>query len=169
MKPVSVAMVLCLGGCSFALVQGPPSNHEQLPYVPCTEGRLGPVLDTVWTALQGLNLAVAVSSSDSEWDDVFGGSAPLSRSAAIPLYVGLAGLGAAGMYYGFTRTSACRSARARAALRGPGEGGPGQPGSWPPPAPQAPSEPPPPAPEPSEPPPPAPEPSEPGPEPEEPE
>lgn len=129
--------VFALSGCSFALVSGPPANHRQLPIVDCTTSRVGPVLDTVWTVLQALNFGLAASSSEAEWNETFDGDPAMSRSTAIPVYAGLAALGAAGMYYGFTRTGACRRARSELAQRGPAgipQPAPG-PGTWPPPAP----------------------------------
>lgn len=108
---VAVAVMTQALGCSFALVSGPPANHQQLPYFECTTSKVGPVLDTVWTSLQALNLLVAASASDQEWDENFDGDPPFGRSTAIPLYLGLAALGGAGMYYGFTRTSACKGAK----------------------------------------------------------
>ena len=134
----SVAVVFALTGCSFALVSGPPANHRQLPVVDCTTARLGPVLDTVWTVLQSLNLVVAATKSEAEWNEMFGDDPALSQQAAIPLYATFAALGAAGMYYGFTRTSGCRRAKAelleRAGAPAGGAPAPG-PGTWPPPAP----------------------------------
>jgi len=129
---------VALTGCSFALVSGPPANHRQLPVVECTTSRLGPILDIVWTALQASNLLVAVSKNSAEWDAQFDGEAPFSRGTAIGLYSGFAALGAAGMYFGFTRTSACRDAKAEWMIRAmQGQGmQPGlapQPGTWPPP------------------------------------
>ncbi|MDX2090607.1 MAG: hypothetical protein SFX73_22295 [Kofleriaceae bacterium] len=134
-----VAMVL--SGCSFALVSGPPANHQQMYSFDCTTSRLGPGLDTVWSVLQVLNLASAASRSDSEWDETFDGKAPFSRATAVPLYGSLAALGIAGMYYGFTRTAKCRSAKDELNTRMMGErfGAPMQPGvgTWPPPGPTA--------------------------------
>src|SRR6188768_2760267 len=99
--------LVLMSGCSFALVSGPPSNHQQLPAFDCTTSRLGPILDTVWTVLQVANLGVAAGRSDAEWDTQFKGDPPFSRQTAIPVYAVLGALGGAGMYYGFTRTSRC--------------------------------------------------------------
>ncbi|HEY5927941.1 MAG TPA: hypothetical protein VIV11_39915 [Kofleriaceae bacterium] len=143
-------LVMAMSGCSFALVSGPPANHRELPSFDCTTSRLGPGLDVAWSILQGLNIATAASQSDAEWDDMYGGDAPLARSTALPLYVALAGLGVAGMYYGFSRTGSCRQAKNELVARQMQPGGmqpqPGV-GTWPPPA--APVGPPPPAPVPA--------------------
>lgn len=149
MRRLVISVAVMMSGCSFVLVSGPPANHRELPVFECTTSRLGPGLDVIWTALQALNLATALSSSEAEWDENFGGSAPLSRSASIPLYSALGVLGAAGMYYGFSRTGRCRDAKAELAARTMQPSGyPTQPGAgtWPPP--QQPSQPLPPPPPP---------------------
>lgn len=168
-----------VSGCSFALVSGPPANHQQLPAFECTTSRTGPVLDTIWTALQVLNLGLAVSKDDQGWSDTFSGNPPFERTTGIGVYSVFAALGAAGMWFGYTRTSACRSAKTELAIRAsqqpmPGAGGaepwpplqptPATPGAPPtppapgtPPAPETPPTPPaPPMPTPGPPPPPAP-------------
>jgi hypothetical protein len=118
---VSFAMLggsISQSGCSFALVSGPPANNEQLPYFDCTESRVGPVLDTIWTLLQIGNIGVSISDSDDEWDKMFSDNdPPFSRSTAIGVYAVLAALGGAGMYYGFTNTSECRAAKSKLAAR----------------------------------------------------
>jgi hypothetical protein len=132
----TAVLLVMLSGCSFVLVSGPPDNHQQLPAFDCTTSRLGPGLDTVWSILQVLNFATAAASTDDDWNDNFGGDPPFSRSTAMPVYGVLAGLGIAGMYYGFSRTGECRSAKAALANRTRGGGGYGQQpgvGTWPPP------------------------------------
>jgi len=144
---------LALGGCSFALVSGPPSNHRELPVFECTQSRVAPVLDTIWTALMVLNFVSVVGQSDAEWDatEGFNGDPPFSRKTALGMYTVFAALGGAGMYYGYSTTSECKRAKADMAGRimqgqggqpgwplpgpSPQPGQPGQPGTWPPPAP----------------------------------
>ncbi len=141
MQRIGVLFTVMLSGCSFVLVSGPPSNHQQLPSFDCTTSRLGPGLDTVWSILQVLNLATAASKTNTEWNDQFGGNPPFSRTTAMPLYAALAGLGVAGMYYGFSKTGQCRSAKNELNARMMQPGGAGmQPGAgtWPPPGQQPP-------------------------------
>lgn len=135
MRAIALTLAISVTGCSFAFVSGPPSNHRELPAFDCSESRVVPILDTIWTGLQALNLITAAVSSDKTWNDTFNGNPPLSRQSAIPLYAVLAGLGAAGMYYGYSRTGACRDAKAEAAGRAaqPMPNG-AAPGTWPPPA-----------------------------------
>ncbi|MGE0399012.1 MAG: hypothetical protein AB7T06_20045 [Kofleriaceae bacterium] len=154
-----------VSGCSFALVSGPPPNHQQLPAFECTTSKVGPVLDTIWTGLQTLNLVLALSQDDTEWDETFSGNPPFARSTGIGVYSVFAALGAAGMWFGYTRTGACRDAKSQLMMRQsqmpagtgaepwpPLQPGPATPGAPPPPpaptpAPEpAPGPPPPPAP-----------------------
>ena len=135
----SLACVCLLAGCSFVFVDGPPARHREMPAFSCTESRLVPVLDTIWTVLQTANLLVAVSTSNEKWDEQFGGDAPISRGASVVLYAGLAALGAGGMYFGYSRTARCRAAKQELYMRQGGQQPP--PGTWPPPTWPPPSQP----------------------------
>jgi hypothetical protein len=121
-------------GCSFALVSGPPANHQQLPVIECTTSRVGPILDTVWSVLQTLNLVAAIAQDEESWQDQFHGDAPFSRNAAIGIYSSFAALGAAGMWYGYSGVSECRAAKQELAIRARQQPTPGQGGAepWPP-------------------------------------
>ena len=133
----TVVLLVAMSGCSFELVSGPPANHAQLPAFDCTTSRLGPGLDTVWTLLQVANFALRASQSDTEYAEPYApNDPPISRQTTMVINGVLAGLGAAGMYYGFSKTGECRSAKAALAARTQGGGGyPNQPGvgTWPPP------------------------------------
>jgi hypothetical protein len=131
-----VLVLALLSGCSFVFVSGPPPQHEQLPYFSCTESRVAPVLDTIFAVLQGANFILASSSTDEQWADNFNGDPPISRASSIPLYAVATLLGIGGAYYGYTRTAACRDARAQA--MGRTNRNFGQPQTWPPPGPYAP-------------------------------
>jgi len=134
MRTIALTLAVSVTGCSFALVSGPPAQHRQMPAFDCTESRLGPVLDTVWTVLQTGNLILSATRTDQQWNDQFGGNPPFSRSASIPIYAVLAALGGAGMYFGYSRTSECREAKAEAMSRSMQPIGPATQGTWPPPA-----------------------------------
>jgi hypothetical protein len=158
------AILALLPACSFAFVSGPPPNAAQLPYFTCTESRAVPVLDTIWTALMVLDVIALGTQSDADWAKT-NSCAPgdtscpaISRHGALAIDAVMGAAGAAGLIYGFTKTGACRSAKAEAAARqqqwGPQPYGPqswpppqqGAPGTWPPPshgtpAPQAPQAP----------------------------
>jgi hypothetical protein len=107
--------LLALGGCSFAFVSGPPANHRTRPAFDCSTSRAVPVLDTALTGYGLASLAIAAAVSDHQWASALGSSAnppPISRHTGMIIYASLAALGAAGMYYGYTRVAACRAARA---------------------------------------------------------
>ncbi|HSD86858.1 MAG TPA: hypothetical protein VLB44_05065 [Kofleriaceae bacterium] len=133
MQRVLLILALLGSGCSFAFVSGPPANHQRLAYFDCTTSNVVPVLDTIWTALQTLNLLTAAASNDQKWNDTFNGKPPFSRGVAIPLYAVAAAAGGAGMWFGYTRVSACRSAKGELAMRA-NPGTAPMPGTWPPPA-----------------------------------
>ena len=115
-------------GCSFVFVEAPPPQHQKMPVFDCTDSRVVPILDTLWTALQTGNLVLAATVSDQKWEDQFKGDPPFSRHAAIGVYAVFAALGAAGMVHGFTTVEKCRDAKTELILRVMP-----QPGSWPPP------------------------------------
>jgi hypothetical protein len=150
-----------LSGCSFAFVSGPPDNYRQAPYFNCTESRVAPVLDTIWTGLMVLDVLSLGVTSDADYAKNFNCSPgetncpAISRHGAMTLDAVLGIAGAAGMVYGYSKTAQCRSAKADAAARQqpyqpmpgswpPPQGGPGSypppyaPGTWPPPQQRAP-------------------------------
>ena len=128
-----------LTACSFAFVSGPPDNHAQLSYFDCTSSRVAPVLDTVLTALMVANVLTLGIENDSDWaksacpsDNPMCNPA-ISRHGAMILDGVIGAAGAAGMIYGWSKTSACRQAKREQAMRQVPQQ-PYMPGSWPPPA-----------------------------------
>jgi len=131
-----------VSGCSFAFVSGPPDNHAQLPYFNCTDSRVVPVLDTIWTALMVADVIALGVQNDADWARSAGCTAgdpncpAISRHGAMTLDAVLGLAGAAGMVYGYSKTAQCRQAKAEQMARqqpyGPQPYGP-MPGSWPPP------------------------------------
>lgn len=118
-----IAVVVLVGGCSFLFVDAPPRRHRELAAVQCTSSNAVPIVDTVITALQALNLITAASKSDDEWDRQFDGDPPFSRKVAIGTYGAFTAIGAGAMIYGYATVSACRDAkdelRKRAMAPGP--------------------------------------------------
>jgi hypothetical protein len=114
-------------------VSGPPVNHRQLPYFECSSGRVLPILDVIWTALQLGNMAALGAQSDAEFSaDFQNNDPPFSRKTAMGLNVAFAALGGFSAYYGFTKTGECRTAKNELILR-MNQGGMGPaPGTWPP-------------------------------------
>jgi hypothetical protein len=105
--------LLCLpllaaaAGCGFAFTHGPPANHEQLEYIPCTESDAGPILDLVWGGLNVLG-ALTVASSPDEFDN------PGFTVASGLAWGVFSSFSAAS---GFKKSSACKSARQALAQR----------------------------------------------------
>lgn len=89
-----MCLSLSAGGCSFALVDGPPIGHEQLEYVLCTETTTFPVLDVI---------GVAGSLLDADRAEAWALAVVFGASA----------------WTGFRRVNACRAARLESALRSP--------------------------------------------------
>jgi hypothetical protein len=127
-------LAVCSSGYSFALVNGPPPHHEQLPVFDCTESRIVPVLDTVFTVLQVANLGLAAASTDQQWSDMFKGNPPFNRGTVIPVYAAAIALGTVSAYYGFSRTGDCRDALEALRNRARGTVGPQAPSLPAPPA-----------------------------------
>ena len=142
MRTIALALAVSVTGCSFAFVSGPPAQYRQMPAFECTESRLVPALDTVWTALQTGNFILSAARTDQSWNNQFNGNPPFSRTASLPIYAVLAALGGAGMYFGFTRTSECREAKAEMMTRSMQPITPAGQGTWPPAAAPAPVAPP---------------------------
>ena len=134
MRTIALTLAVSVTGCSFAFVSGPPAQYRQMPAFECTESRLVPGLDTVWTVLQTANLILSATRTDDQWNAQFNGNPPFSRSASIPIYAVLAALGGAGMYFGFSRTAECRDAKAETMSRSMQPIAPAPQGTWPPPA-----------------------------------
>lgn len=97
-----------LGGCSFAVVSGPPSNHRKLPSFNCNSGSPIAVVDTL-LAIIWASVFVSIAS-DAEFGD---------KSSALELTGFVATLHGVGAYYGFSRSSACENAREELAMRYP--------------------------------------------------
>ena len=107
------AFILCLplltaaSGCGFLFTHGPPTGHEQLEYISCTESDAGPILDLVWGGLNVLG-AIAIASSPDEYDHP-----GLAVASGIGWGV-LSGFSAAS---GFKKSSSCKAARQALAQR----------------------------------------------------
>jgi hypothetical protein len=109
------AVALCLGGCSFVLVSGPPPNPAREPSFDCTETIAVPVIDTIpavffdgFTALALIGLASTYNSPGSHDGAVIAGL------AAIP--AGLLGIAyTVSAARGYSDVDACRDAKSAAA------------------------------------------------------
>ena len=109
----AVRLLLCMSlltaasGCSFLFVHGPPANHEQLEYIPCTESDAGPVLDIVWGGLNVLG-AIVIASSPDEYEN---------PDAAVASGIAWGVVSAVAAPTGFKKVAACKNARQALAQR----------------------------------------------------
>lgn len=113
MRAVTARLLLCLplltaaSGCGFLFVHGPPTGHEQLEYIPCTESDAGPILDIVWGGLNVLG-ALVIASSPDEYENP-----ELATASGLGWGV-VSSFSAAS---GFKKVSACKNARQALAQR----------------------------------------------------
>jgi hypothetical protein len=124
-------VVLLVGGCSFAFVEGRPAHHERLSYFECTTSRLGPILDTVAAGYFGLAAAVLAGQSEAEQAQYERDNPNVDRETQLGLFTAFAVLGAAGAIWGYVRTQQCRDAKGLMVARL-------KPNTWPPVPPPAP-------------------------------
>jgi uncharacterized protein YjdB len=94
-------------GCGFLLTQGPPTGHEQLEFIPCTESDAGPILDLVWV---GLNIVgvVMILTTPEEYTN---------RELSVASGLGWGILSGASAASGFKKAKACKNARQALAIR----------------------------------------------------
>ncbi|HEY4394180.1 MAG TPA: hypothetical protein VGP64_08960 [Polyangia bacterium] len=101
------------GGCSFALVNGPPPEHRQLSFFGCTSSNTIPTLDLAVGALSVVDAVVAGSGggpSNSTTGSNKGDAITFAATAAL--------LGASAAY-GYKKTAECRTAEAELVRRTP--------------------------------------------------
>lgn len=102
LKLSGACLLVLATGCGFLFVNGPPENHEKLPYFSCTESNAGPILDVVWAGIQGLALAGNANNGNG------------SLAAVNVAWIVVSG---AASYVGFDKTSRCRDAKLQLAMR----------------------------------------------------
>ncbi|MGC4093888.1 MAG: hypothetical protein QM756_39480 [Polyangiaceae bacterium] len=103
----ALAASVCLNGCSFVFVDGPPQHapayagsapREKL----CTTSRLAPIVDTTLGALEMARAGVALASSAETYR-----KAGFDRSWELGLGLGFAALFWSSAVYGFVQTHEC--------------------------------------------------------------
>ena len=100
-------LLIAASGCGFIFTHGPPTGHEQLEYIPCTESDAGPVLDLVWGGLNVLGALVIASEPDAYEDP----------EASVAIGLGWGVVSAFSASSGFKKSSACQRARQALAQR----------------------------------------------------
>jgi hypothetical protein len=95
MGAVALATCASVSGCSFIFSEGPPPQHERMPYFDCSTSYAPPVLDTEWK----------MNGNTTERSTVIG--------------VGLVWLAVSGAaaIYGYNKVGACRQAKDQLMLR----------------------------------------------------
>jgi hypothetical protein len=110
---VPVRLLLCVplltaaSGCGFLFVHGPPTGHEQLEYISCTESDAGPALDLVWGGLNVLG-ALVIASQPDEYEN---------PEPAIVTGLAWGVISSFSAASGFKKVSACKNARQALAQR----------------------------------------------------
>jgi hypothetical protein len=144
-----IATLLCLplaGGCSFIFSEGPPAQHQMMPYFDCSSSYAPPVIDTLWGGLNLVGAFIAMSASEEDWR---ARGNRVSRGAAIGVGLAWAALSGSSAVYGYNKVGQCKQAKNELQLRHlegpPGRPPPGYqtPGYPPPGPPRAPGPPPP--------------------------
>src|ERR1043165_268607 len=97
---ISSLLLAPLPGCSFLSVHGPPENHAALTTFQCSESNAWPVLDGIWSLLNGLG-ALTAAGDDNNPDQ--------GQIVAVGLsWFVVSGISA---IYGFSKVSDCNKAR----------------------------------------------------------
>ena len=105
------AFFLTSTACGWVFVNGPPPNHESLPFFTCTQSKTWPILDVVWGGLAVISGIDALASSD----EAFAGNNDRVATGVAYLAWGVAsGFSARS---GFNKVNECRAAYAGLAQR----------------------------------------------------
>ena len=94
--------------CGWIFVNGPPPNHERLNFFTCTQSRVAPGVDLVWTGLTAIGVVMVLSSSELEVDRDLG----VSKAVGVGIYAGWGAATALSAVSGFKTVNQCRNATA---------------------------------------------------------
>jgi len=112
------AFFLTSTACSWAFVNGPPPNHESLPFFTCTQSKTWPILDVVWGGAAFLSGVSVLAMSDEEFANS-GSDGDRVTTGVVGLAWGVAsGFSARS---GFNKVNECRAAYAGLAQRSVGD------------------------------------------------
>jgi hypothetical protein len=96
-------LAVLLSSCSLVFVQRPEKEGGSYRAAGCTQSRVAPILDTVFTTFQLARMGYAWGSKDQDYE-----GRPFSRTTDIELAAGSAVLGAISAIYGFVSVDDCR-------------------------------------------------------------
>jgi hypothetical protein len=115
MQPLRVLLVallaVCQGCASLLTVKGPPSGHEQLPFVDCSARYTAPVVDTALATFFGGVALVALLNRPAEEKD------PQTARLIMTTLALWTAVGAGSAAYGYWKVGSCREARDALARR----------------------------------------------------
>ena len=94
--------------CGWIFVNGPPPNHERLNYFTCTQSRVAPGIDLVWTGFALLGVVTVLAASDAEVESHFG----YGKGPAAGIYAGWGAVTGLSAVSGFKKVNQCRDATA---------------------------------------------------------
>ena len=129
MSAVALTTAVSFSGCSFIFSEGPPPNHQQLPYFDCSTSYAPPVLDTIWGGLNGIGALTALGTSEAEWQS----NNTSDRSTVIAVGLIWLAVSGASAVYGYQKVGACRNAKDQYMLRMMHRPQPAPQPNWPPP------------------------------------
>lgn len=110
-----VSLAASSAGCSFIFVRPPPSVDAgtiDSGSRRCTTSKVAPVLDTLFTGLQGARIVYAATASDKTYSE----SQPISRSTDIALGITMAAVFLSSAVYGYVTTAKCSELNQRPGL-----------------------------------------------------
>jgi hypothetical protein len=110
---VTTLIAILSTGCSLAFTRPPPPKYETMTTVECTDGKILPTLDLLFTAIQALPVAVALNASDADYQDF-----PLSRGADLGFGLALGALGLASTIHGYEVVGERRAAKEKVQQNG---------------------------------------------------
>lgn len=112
------AFFLTSTACGWVFVNGPPPNHESLPFFTCTQSKTWPILDVVWGGAAFLSGVSVLAMSDEEFANS-GSDGDRVTTGVVGLAWGVAsGFSARS---GFSKVNECRAAYAGLVQRSVGD------------------------------------------------
>lgn len=109
------SMAVSSAGCSLIFVKPPPrvdAGTIDTGTRRCTTSKVAPVLDTLFTGLEGARIVYAATASDSVYKD----SQPFGRSTDIALGAAFAALFLSSAIYGYVSTAKCSALKQEPSL-----------------------------------------------------
>ena len=94
--------------CGYLFVNGPPPNHERLNFFTCTQSRVMPGIDALWTAGSALVIVGVLSG----WETNVQREQGVGKGAVVAIYGSWGAATALTAASGFKKVNQCRTATA---------------------------------------------------------